>query len=245
MSNNQNSSEIECLARQLASEIRHNFFVHTHPKYGLQLIYALWQAKLCGYQKVTAVEFGVASGRGLSALENYAQDFSSKFDIEVIVQGFDTGRGLPSPQDYRDHPEIWTGGDYSARYTGPVIYGDIKNTLPQYIENWGDSVLGFVSLDLDLYSSTINAMPIFEMSPDQYLPSVMVHLDDTNTQLTMNPWCGAELAVNEFNNTHTMRKFEQKHHCWNIDNFYVMHVLDHDMRSGVVKPAMPINCSPF
>ena len=240
------STDLENLSRHLAGQIKSRLREETHPNYGLQLIYALWQAKLCGYKKITALEFGVASGRGFTALKSYAQQFSNHFDIEVEVKGFDTSKGLPPLRDYRDHPEIWAQGDFESRVDDKdIILGDVKNTLPEFIANWGDSKLGFVSLDLDLYHSTKDALQIFKMQADNYLPSVMIHLDDANTQLTMNPWCGAELAVTEFTQTNTMRKFEQKHRCWNMDNFYVLHVLDHSIRNGTVIPEMPISCGPL
>jgi len=240
-----NSADLENLARRLSGQIKNNFRNETHPNYGIQLIYALWQAKLCGYKKITALEFGVAGGRGFTALNNYATQFADQFEIKVEVKGFDTGCGLPPLKDYRDYPEIWSQGEYASRLQDDnIILGDVKDTLPEFIANWKDSKLGFVSLDLDLYHSTKDALQIFKMQSDNYLPSVMIHLDDANTQLTMNPWCGAELAVNEFNQEHTLRKFEQKHRCWGMDNFYVLHVLDHGIRNGTIIPEMPINCAP-
>ncbi len=240
------SADLENLARHLVAQIKSKVGERTHTRYGIQLIYALWQAKLCGYKKITAIEFGVASGRGFAELKNYALQFSNYFGIEVEVKGFDTGKGLPLLKDYRDHPEIWAHGNYASRVEDKdIILGNVKDTLPDFITNWGDSKLGFVSLDLDLYHSTKDALQVFNMHPDNYLPSVMVHLDDANTQLTMNPWCGAELAVNEFNQDHAYRKFEQKHRCWGLDNFYVLHVLDHGIRNSTITPEMPINCAPL
>ena len=39
------SKDLENLARHLAGQIKSRFREETHPNYGLQLIYALWQAK--------------------------------------------------------------------------------------------------------------------------------------------------------------------------------------------------------
>jgi hypothetical protein len=239
-------TQIESITRRLAAEVRQNFNIDTHPKYGMHLLYALWQAKLCGYNKITALEFGVAHGTGLKALESYAKIFGAEYDIQVEVFGFDTGAGLPSPRDYRDHPEIWQAGEFRGMLgQNNIIYGDVANTIDQFVNNWGDSKLAFVSLDLDFYSSTTSALKIFQMPPDRYVPAVMTHLDDTNTQLTMNPWCGAELAVIEFNQHNQFRKFEQKHRCWNLHNLYVLHVLDHPVRNGTQQTLYPLNCSPL
>jgi len=242
---NTQSQEIESLARQCVLNIRQNLCQHSHPNYGIQLVQALWQAKLCGYEKISVIEFGVASGRGITALDKYVSEFAAKFQIEVEITGFDTGHGLPNARDYRDHPEIWQVGEYASRCNDSrVIFGDVEQTVPEFVQQWGNAKLAFVSLDVDLYSSTVSALKIFEMPADRYLPTVLVHVDDANTNITMNAWCGAELAINEFNPQHILRKFESKHHCWNLTNFYGLHVLDHPFRNGVIPP-LPINCSPI
>lgn len=239
------STELEQLARSCAQDIRQNFYQHTHPNYGILLVHALWQAKLCGHDRIAAMEFGVASGRGITALRHYVDRFALRFDIAVDVVGFDSGQGLPPALDYRDHPEIWQAGDYSSRCCDPgLIFGDVAQTVPQWISENHNTTVAFVSLDLDLYSSTVSALQIFEMLPQRYLPTVLVHLDDAHTHITQNAWAGAELAIAEFNQTHKHRKFEQKHQRWNLNNFYALHVLDHPFRNGT-HPPHPINCSPI
>jgi len=242
---NTHSQEIESLARQCVQDIRQNFYQHSHANYGILMVQALWQAKLCGYEKISVIEFGVASGRGITALDQYANEFAPRFQVTVEITGFDTGSGLPLAQDHRDHPEIWQAGEYASRCNDTrVIFGDVKQTVPEFVSQWSNAKLAFVSLDLDLYSSTVSALQIFKMPADRYLPTVLVHVDDANTHITMNPWCGAELAINEFNQQHDLRKFESKHRCWNLNNFYGLHVLDHPFRNGAVPP-LPINCSPI
>lgn len=239
------STEFWQLAHGCAQSIRQHLHQHTHPSYGILLVHALWQARLCGYDRIAVVEFGVASGRGITALRQYINKFAPQFGVTVDLIGFDSGRGLPPVRDYRDHPEIWQQGEYASHCADPaVIFGDVSVTLPQLVDSWPDTKLAFVSLDLDLYSSTVSALQIFQMPPDRYLPTVLVHLDDAHTHLTMNPWCGAELAICEFNSKHHLRKIEQKHYRWNLDNFYAMHVLDHPFRNGT-QPPMSINCSPI
>lgn len=239
------SRDLEQLARSCADSIRQSWWQHTHPNYGILLIHALWQARLCGYDRVTAMEFGVASGRGMTALRSWVNQLAPQFGVVVDVVGFDTGHGLPTAQDYRDHPEIWQAGDYSSQCGDPgMIFGDVAHTVPAWIQNNLNTIIGFVSLDLDLYSSTQSALDIFRMPASCYLPTVLVHLDDAHTHITQNAWAGAELAITEFNSVETLRKFEQKHRRWNLDNFYALHVLDHPFRNGI-KPPQPINCSPI
>src|SRR6266481_2975933 len=64
-------------------------------------------AKYFGKQRVTAIEFGVASGAGLLNMADTAQLIESETGISFNIVGFDTGAGLPEVAGYKDHPEIW------------------------------------------------------------------------------------------------------------------------------------------
>jgi hypothetical protein len=220
-------------------------------EYSLSLAHGVFQALCCGYKKITAIEFGVAEGDGLRQLSTVAEYLQKEFQMEIQVIGFDTGTGLPDVDDYRDHPEIWSQGEYcmnqdsiSLPPSTRLILGDVKDTIFEFVKTF-DGIIGFVSIDLDLYSSTKSAMPLFEMPAERYLPATPVYVDDINTIITYNPWCGEPLALTEFNNNHTFRKFEEKNVCWKIQNFHVFHVLDHPIRNGVEKPLHPLTIQPF
>ena len=219
--------------------------------YALSLAHAVQQAICCDYKKITAIELGVASGAGLKDLCCVADHLQKAFEVEIEVIGFDTGEGLPKIEDYRDHPEIWRQGDFSMAYQIPdfptraqLFLGNVKETIPEFVKNFS-GIVGFVSLDLDLYSSTVSAMPLFEMDPVKYLPAMPVYVDDMNVSITYNPWCGEALALTEFNQFHALRKFEEKPANWDIQNFHVFHVLDHPIRNGVETPLHPLNIEPF
>src|SRR5271169_5822551 len=88
-----------------------------------------------GLRSVTVVEFGVAAGAGLLALCDISRRVSASTGIDINVVGFDTGKGLPAPSDYRDHPELYQSGDYPmdpARLrqrlgtNAKLILGDLK-----------------------------------------------------------------------------------------------------------------------
>jgi len=168
----------------------------------------------------------------------------TKIDIKVV--GFDTGVGLPAPKDYRDHPEFYQCGEFamdqerlsealSANAT--LILGKLTETIPQFMERMTpDSPLGFLSLDVDYYSSATDALVLLtDADPNKYLPLPLVYVDDIIEE-THNSWCGELLAVNEFNSIHRYRKIEQdrflrarrlfKHARW-LDQIYLLHVLDH------------------
>ena len=80
------------------------------PHYGHGLLQAAILARKLGHSAVTAIEFGVAGGAGLIALENHAEQVRKETGIRVVVYGFDTGSGMPSPVDYRDIPYLWEAG---------------------------------------------------------------------------------------------------------------------------------------
>ena len=65
-----------------------------------------------GYKKFTAIEFGVASGRGLKVLSDYKSQIEKIIDIKIDLVGFDTGQGMPKTNDYRDFPDKYTEGDF-------------------------------------------------------------------------------------------------------------------------------------
>jgi hypothetical protein len=65
--------------------------------------------KVLGVEPVSIIEFGVAGGVSLLALECIAAHVEELLKIGIEVYGFDTGTGLPKPQDYRDCPNIWLG----------------------------------------------------------------------------------------------------------------------------------------
>ena len=67
-------------------------------------------AKKLGYKKISVIEFGVAEGSGLLSLEKYTEEIQKILNIEIDVYGFDTGKGLPKVEDYKDLPYHWKEG---------------------------------------------------------------------------------------------------------------------------------------
>ena len=82
------------------------------PNYTWALLHAGYLAKTLGMRRISAIEFGVAGGNGLLALENAAELVEQKIGVKVDVYGFDTGAGLPPPLDYRDLPNLYTETAY-------------------------------------------------------------------------------------------------------------------------------------
>lgn len=170
------------------------------PHYFNGILAAAELAKRDGIRSISCIEFGVAGGAGLLAMQQHAEVISLELSIEIVVFGFDTGKGMPRPVDYRDHPDAWIAGDYPMdevelrkRLTSKtrLVLGNVRETL----RGFNPPPVGFVSFDLDYYSSTICAFEIFGAP---HLKTVFLYFDDTCL-----PWChrfaGERLAIDEFN----------------------------------------------
>lgn len=168
--------------------------------------------------------------------------------MEFTVVGFDTGEGMPSPRDFRDHPEHYHRGDYPTSLgrdrllhalpkNASVLWGDIAATLPPFMDSL-DCPIGFVSLDVDYYSSTMEALKILDGPVELYMPWVVIYLDDVQ-YLEHNRFAGQLLAVEDFNQSHAHRKIDKvralaetrlfRRSRW-IHQMYMAHVFDHPFR---------------
>lgn len=179
--------------------------------YGVRKAAAL--ASKLGYPGVTVVEFGVAGGVGLLALERHAA-FYSRPGCQVSVVGFDLGTGLPRPTDHRDLPYLWSEGSFTmdepalrARLQGAeLVLGDVRDTIPKFLadhpELQTDRPIGFAVFDLDYWSSTASALDLFRGDPRPLLPRVDCFFDDVIRKV---PAVGQMLAIDEFNAEFTDR----------------------------------------
>ncbi len=219
------------------------------------ILHAADTAKKHGISKLTILEFGVADGAGLRNMCELARRTTNATGIEFNVVGFDRGGGLPPPVDHRDHPETWREGEFvndmqavaeSLPANGRLIVGDIQETVAKFVQTVKpEAPIGFVSIDVDYYSSATHCLDALRGAWDQYLPIVLVYLDDIGIE-TANEWCGELLAVNEFNADNNLRKVSLFPHLryhrvfknadW-IDQMYVAHIFDHATRRGKTEPA--------
>ena len=151
------------------------------------------------------LEFGVAGGDGLVALQAVAAEAERALGVGVRVYGFDTGKGLPPPRDHRDAPFLMEGGDFpmdeealrSRLERAELVLGDVDRTVPDFLES-RPAPVGFISFDLDYYSSTRDALRLLDGDSAAFLPRVLCYFDDVHCY----PWgdsIGARLAIREFN----------------------------------------------
>ena len=221
-----------------------------HP-FAFSLLKAADLAKQHGIQEIQALEFGVATGGGIMNMASIAARVTEETGVRFTLTGFDTGKGLPKPIDYRDHPDLYGPGDFPMDFVKlqaalpanvKLVIGELADTVPAWLQaNAGGAPIGFASVDVDYYSSTVDALKIFEGPATNYLPLVAIYLDDIHFDIH-NSWCGELLAVNEFNGRNPLRKIE--HHAmirrrrvfknapW-LEQIFYLHVLDHPVRARI------------
>lgn len=177
------------------------------PWYGHCLYNAAVEAKALGYKAVTAVEMGVAGGNGLVCLCGHKEEIQKALGIEIVLAGFDTSVGLPSSGDARDLLYCWPAGSFEMdrsalekRIAGraQLVIGDVAQTVKSWSPR-ADAPLGVVLFDLDLYSSTMAALPL--LTGENVLPRVWCYLDDISgyPDNAYTDAIGVRAAVLDFN----------------------------------------------
>ena len=187
------------------------------PQYLVGILVAADQARREQVRSICAIEFGVARGGGLLAMQEYAAAVERETGIQVFVYGFDSGRGLPAiSNDYRDHPDQWRGGDYQMDEAGlrgklnsrtQLILGDVRETVRDFVDRLQQAPIGFLAMDLDLYSSTRAALQILSLPNKRMLRRVPMYFDDVRFFFN-HRFAGELLAIDEFNDTHPDTKID-------------------------------------
>ncbi|MCK7591512.1 hypothetical protein M0G43_13075 [Subsaxibacter sp. CAU 1640] len=223
------------------------------PQQAFAILSAADRAKEQGFSRVSILEFGVANGAGLMNMIEIANKVTKATGVEIDIYGFDTGEGMPEPVDYRDHPEYYNVGDFpmnkellkrSIEGKAKLIFGTIDTSLPKFIESLNEQApIGFVSIDVDYYSSTTQVLDLFKTNAKNFLPLTYVYFDDIFMP-HHNKKCGELLAIDEFNNE--MKYRELSHHTFFINErlfknahwikqLYYLHVLDHPHRFETIR----------
>jgi hypothetical protein len=247
------------LARNGTFREKESYGVIRRPTYCYGMLRAADQAKYLGREEVTVVEFGVASGAGLLNMIELGGIIARETGVRFHIVGFDAGGGLPQVKGYKDHAELWKSGDFvmqdraglMKRIDGQadLIFGDINDTVGELRSRLSpDRPLGFISVDVDIYTATVAALRCLEWAADLYLPGVSMYFDDTQFFFA-NEWAGELLAINEFNARSEHRKIgadrslggRPRYEAWQRA-IYVCHILDHEMRnSGIQRRSLTID----
>ena len=191
--------------------------VASRPNYLVGVLAAADQAKREGVSAISAYEFGVAGGNGLLALAESAEAVEQEVGVKIRVYGFDAGAGLPSAApDFREHPDQWMPGDYPMnepelrrrmRPNTELIIGEISRTLPDHLRTAAPPI-GFVSVDVDLYSSATDVLSMFKAPERRMLRRTFIYFDDIDFVFN-HKFAGELLAIDEFNESSTGVKIDR------------------------------------
>ena len=225
------------------------FDLVVRPQHAFGILRAADEAKRIGIRRVTLIEFGVASGAGIMNMAYIAERVTRETGVRFDLYGFDTGEGMPPPADHRDHPEYYQAGDFQMdaahlRAALPdsvhLVLGDLRDTVPAFLAARSeDTPIGFVTLDVDYYWSTVAALRVLTADPCLYLPLTTAYFDDVLLD-NHNSWQGQLLAIHDFNEANSMRKLEHHRFLENqrvfrnaswLKQIYSLHVMDHPARS--------------
>jgi hypothetical protein len=237
----------------VALRVQHGVSERPHYAYGVYSAADL--AKRLGLSAISVIEFGVAGGRGLLALEAIAAEISAALEIAITVVGFDSGSGMPAAIDYRDLPYVWSPGFYAmdesklrARLSPhtELVLGDVGDTVGAWLER-KHAPVGFIAFDLDYYSSTKKAFRILETdTPQDRLPRVFCYFDDViwPERACHSEFTGELCAIREFNDSHEALKLSPIHmlrdtrvnrEFW-CQQIYVLHDFKHPLYCQNVTP---------
>ena len=211
------------------------------PSYRWGTLCAAAVARQLGYERISVIEFGVAGGSGLVKLEQLAAEAERITGVGIDVYGFDTGVGLPRPTDYRDVPQLWGEGDYkmdvdllkSKLTSANLLLGPVSETVSEFIE-LSPAPVGFISFDMDLYSSTMDAFKLFEAEQSALMPRIVCYFDDI-MGYSHSDFTGERLAISDFNDSHGDRKISKIYGLRDIlrsekiwtDMMFMFHAFDH------------------
>lgn len=156
--------------------------------YARMIMAAATMGKALGKKAISAIEFGVAGGNGLLAMQFHAREIGRLLDIEIQVYGFDLEKGLPANEtNYLDLPFQWRQGLFEmdfSRLSGKLegaklILGDVSETTVNFIEKYDPAPIGVISVDVDLYTSTLPILKMIESTnPQRFLPRPYIYFDD-------------------------------------------------------------------
>lgn len=179
--------------------------LYNKPQYIWGALQAASLGKALKYERISFVEFGVAAGNGLKVLDKLATIIGKEIGIKIEVHGFDTGVGMPKPTDYRDLPNLFSEGEYNMDFkklsrelnNSTLHIGLVEETIKGFILS-DHAPIAFCSFDLDYYSSTKQALEIFNVENDKILPRTFCYVDDIFIR-SYCEWNGPNLAINEYN----------------------------------------------
>lgn len=216
-----------------------------HP-YAWGVVQSAILSKSLSIPGISVIEFGVAGGNSLVALERISSLVSRYTGIDINVYGFDTGCGLPPSADPRDLPHICSSGNFTMNedklrqrlHGASLLLGQVKDTLGDFIRS-KPYPIGFISFDMDYYSSTKDAIKILEPEEAILMPRVYCFFDDI---FACGDFDGERLAIKEFNQRNLHRKVSQIYGLRSLvprkyresrdwEKYHMAYIFDHSLYS--------------
>ncbi|MEJ6472776.1 hypothetical protein [Pseudoalteromonas piscicida] len=115
-----------------------------------------------------------------------------------------------------------------------LVLGNVQDTIGPCIRSQLEAPVGFISFDLDLYSSTKSGLKIFHCESEQVLSQVALYFDDINHRFSHFKG-GEQLVIREFNQGSEHIVIDKWHNIKNLipfpesawlDRFYLAHNLE-------------------
>jgi hypothetical protein len=214
------------------------------PNYGHCLFEAARLAARLKYPRISAIEFGCGGGNGLLTAEMHISEIEKLFPVRFELYGFDTGKGLPNPKDYRDFPYYFNQGQFKMEIDrlnpklkrAKIVVGNVRDTSLNFFEKYIPAPIGCIFHDLDYYSSTIDSFSIFNCDNSHLLPRIFMYFDDTIGDNTWLPseFTGELLAIKEFNLANSTKKIAinramqaRYRDQWWKNQIYIYHDFEH------------------
>ncbi len=192
------------------------------PWYGYNVYQAAKLAERLHIPEIAVIEFGVATGRGLLCIEKHVEAIEKFSPVKFHIYGFDTGGGLPTLEGYKDLAHHWKAGMFTMDVEGlqkklkraKLILGNVRETVPQFLLKHTPPPIACVLFDVDLYSSTRDALALFHENHSAFLPRVRTYFDDIlGNELSLNnEFLGEKCAISEFNHQQESIKIAQVAH---------------------------------
>jgi hypothetical protein len=224
------------------------------PAYAYCIYHAAELAARLGIPKISILEFGVAGGNGLVAIENITEAIraTENLPVEFEIYGFDTGTGMPPPTCAEDLPYWFQESQYrmdeerlrSRLRFAELVIGDVKDTAPRFHENFEHAPIGAIMIDVDYYSSTNDCLSIFRTDDvsRHFLPRVFLYLDDILGQSIemYGPQNGMLRSIDEFNSSTDAIKIHRNQNLMPISHLryryqiYYAHLFQHAQYSTYV-----------
>jgi len=214
------------------------------PHYGHCIYEAAKLAARLKYPEMSVVEFGCGGGNGLLNAETHIAEIEKLLPVKIQLYGFDNAAGLPPAEDYRDFPHYFRPGQFrmdsdalrKKLARARLVLGDVAETSKTFFGEIDPAPIGAIFHDLDFYSSTREALRLFDADPRYFLPRVFMYFDDIKGDNTWLPseHAGESLAINEFNKQHDLKKIAlnrgMPHSYWDqwwVDQIYIYHDFQH------------------